>query len=300
MLYEGEEEYLAGTVPHIRAAAEADQPVLVAVGEEKRQLLEGALDGLAEAVRFVDMAELGRNPARVLPVWREFADRDGSGRRGALGIGEPVWPGRTPEEVVECQHHEALLNLAFLNSPSWSLICTYDAKGLDDEVLEAARRTHPYLVESRIERESELYGGLAAAPWPFEPELPEPAATPERFELSAERLSEARHFVAPRAAEAGLDEQRTGDLLVAITELATNTVRYGRGRGELRVWRENGDLLCEVRDPGRIEDPLVGRRRPRSDQLAGRGLWLVNQLCDLVQIRSGSEGSAVRVRMRAG
>ena len=55
-----------------------------------------------------------------------------------------------------------------------------------------------------------------------------------------------------------------------------------------------------MRDPGPIEDPLVGRRRPRSDQLAGRGQWLVNQLCDLVQIRSGAEGSAIRVRMRAG
>ena len=53
-----------------------------------------------------------------------------------------------------------------------------------------------------------------------------------------------------------------------------------------------------MRDPGPIEDPQVGRRRPRSDQLAGRGQWLVNQLCDLVQIRSGADGTAIRVRMR--
>ena len=231
-------------------------------------------------------------------MWREFADRNGSQGRGALGIGEPVWPGRTPEELRECRHHEALLNLAFVNAPAWSLLCPYDAAGLDDEVLETARRTHPFLVEGGTELESELYGGSPRRRGHSSPSRRSPAVAPERFELSAERLSEARRLVAAHAAEAGLGEQRTGDLLVAITERAANTIRYGRGRGELRVWLEGGDLLCEVRDPGRIEDPLVGRRRPRSDQLAGRGLWLVNQLCDLVQIRSGADGTAIRVRMR--
>jgi hypothetical protein len=41
---------------------------------------------------------------------------------------------------------------------------------------------------------------------------------------------------------------------------------------------------------------LVGRVRPGTDACSGRGVWLVNQLCDLVQIRSAPGGSVVRVR----
>ena len=67
--------------------------------------------------------------------------------------------------------------------------------------------------------------------------------------------------------------------------------------GTVRVWKENGTLLCEVQDEGRIEAPLAGRIKPRPDQLTGRGLWLVNQLCDLVQIRSSEQGNVVRLHM---
>ena len=53
-------------------------------------------------------------------------------------------------------------------------------------------------------------------------------------------------------------------------------------------------MICELRDRGRIEDPLAGRRAPGSEQLGGRGLWIANAVCDLVQIRAG----AVRLHMK--
>jgi anti-sigma regulatory factor (Ser/Thr protein kinase) len=37
---------------------------------------------------------------------------------------------------------------------------------------------------------------------------------------------------------------------------------------------------------------------PEPGQLGGRGLWLANQLCDLVQIRCSPAGATVRLRMR--
>ena len=57
-------------------------------------------------------------------------------------------------------------------------------------------------------------------------------------------------------------------------------------------------LICEVRDGGRIDDPLAGRRRPSAAQVGGYGLWLANQVCDLVQLRSVPQGMVVRVHMR--
>jgi len=56
-------------------------------------------------------------------------------------------------------------------------------------------------------------------------------------------------------------------------------------------------VVCEVNDDGYLQDPLVGRRRPTPDAMGGRGLWLANQLCDLVQVRNGVEGCVVRVRV---
>jgi hypothetical protein len=38
------------------------------------------------------------------------------------------------------------------------------------------------------------------------------------------------------------------------------------------------------RDGGHIADPLAGRHQLSEDDLSGRGLWIVNQLCDLVEL----------------
>jgi anti-sigma regulatory factor (Ser/Thr protein kinase) len=63
----------------------------------------------------------------------------------------------------------------------------------------------------------------------------------------------------------------------------------------LRTWLQPDALVCEVTDRGRLDDPLVGRLAPAPEEQRGRGLWLANQLSDLVQIRSTPEGTAVRV-----
>jgi anti-sigma regulatory factor (Ser/Thr protein kinase) len=61
------------------------------------------------------------------------------------------------------------------------------------------------------------------------------------------------------------------------------------------MWREGEVLLCEVSDRGRIADPRAGRLRPQIQTRAGRGMWIVNQACDVVQVQSSCEGTAVRV-----
>jgi anti-sigma regulatory factor (Ser/Thr protein kinase) len=96
-----------------------------------------------------------------------------------------------------------------------------------------------------------------------------------------------------------MDPGAVADLVTATSELAANSVMHGGGSGTLRLWFENGALLAEVEDRGRIEEPLVGRLRPDISQEGGRGLWLANQLCDLVQIRSGAGGTTVRLHLVA-
>jgi anti-sigma regulatory factor (Ser/Thr protein kinase) len=118
--------------------------------------------------------------------------------------------------------------------------------------------------------------------------------------FSTHDLGALRRFVAGWAEIQGLNPEATEELVLAVNELTTNSICYGGGRGTLAVWREADTLVGEVRDTGHIEDPLAGQRRPAADEQSGRGLWLVHQLCDLVQIDSSPAGTSVRVHKRIG
>jgi anti-sigma regulatory factor (Ser/Thr protein kinase) len=294
LVYEGADEYLAGTIPFLRDALEAGEPTLVAVGNAQAELLEGELGEDAKRVRFVEMEDLGRNPAAIIPFWRDFVTE--SGGRSARGIGEPVWAGRSPAALEECQRHEALLNLAFAPQPSWSLLCPYDAGSLPDEALERVGHSHQHiLADGRVEESS----SFDPAPECLAGDLPPPAARAEILHFGLEELSMVRDRVAAAARHAGLDAIGVADLVTAASELAANSVMHGGGRGTLRIWCEDGSLLAEVSDRGHIHEPLVGRLRPGISQEGGRGLWMANQLCDLVQIRSDNRGTTVRLHVPA-
>jgi anti-sigma regulatory factor (Ser/Thr protein kinase) len=103
--------------------------------------------------------------------------------------------------------------------------------------------------------------------------------------------------VAAQAAAAGLRDDRRRDLVLAVSELATNGLRHGPGAGVIRTWREDSGILCEVEGAGVIADPLAGRHCPTLSQMYGWGLYVVHQACDLVRIHSGNGRTAVRVQM---
>lgn len=116
--------------------------------------------------------------------------------------------------------------------------------------------------------------------------------------FSAASLRELRQLVTDIARAAGLGAAAQDDATLAVHELATNSVRHGGGRGVLTGWNDAQSVIFEVRDAGVISDPLAGRQEPDVDRVGGRGLWLANQLCDLVQIRRSPSGGVVRVHMR--
>lgn len=294
--YDDTEQFLAATVPFLLDGLEAGEPALVTVGPEKAEQLRGELGAGAVEVEFANIEEFGRNPARIIPVWQDFADRGVTLGGRFRGIGEPIWPGRCDAEIDECERHEALLNLAFGGGPAWSLLCPYDSRTLDDDVLESALHSHPLITGP---------GGAAVAspgwdgddPDPFAGALPPPPLDAPEFGFDGTTVPNLRAIVGVEAAEAGLPDHRTADLVLAAGELAANSVIHGGGTGTARVWREPGALVTEVHDAGRMEQPLVGRVRPQPTQAGGRGLWIANQVCDLVQIRSGRGGTRVRLQM---
>ena len=298
LLYSGEEQFLDGALPFIREGLERDEHVLVVLDDAKAGLVLSELGGDARNVQFTDMREVGVNPARLIPWWRHYIDTHSASGGRIRGLGEPVWAGRSDAELVECERHDALLNFAFGDVAGLSMLCPYELGALDDDVIERAHLSHMGIVEGGARRPNDAYRGADAAAGPADDPLPEPRVPVRDLAFEAHDLAAMRRFVAARARAAGLDAIRCEDIVLAVNEIATNSVCHGGGSGTLRVWQEAGVLICEVRDRGRLDDPLAGRRRPSPSDDGGRGLWLANQVCDLVRLRSFPQGSAVRLHMR--
>lgn len=298
LLYETPDELLGGTLSFVSDGIADGEPVLVGLAAEKNDRLRAELGPEAANVHFLDMREVGANPARIIPAWYAFVDGHGGDGGPIRGIGEPIWPERAGPELVECQRYEALLNLAFADTPSFRLLCPYDAAALDDSVLEEALRSHPLVHERGDERPSGRYRGLEEIAGSFTDPLADPPATAREMPFTRDSLDDVRGRVSGFAQQAGLPGERAAELVSAVNEVATNSVLYGGGEGLLRLWTGAEWLLCEIADRGSIADPLAGRRPPKPEQRGGRGLWIANQLCDLVQVRSSSGGTVVRLHMR--
>jgi anti-sigma regulatory factor (Ser/Thr protein kinase) len=110
-------------------------------------------------------------------------------------------------------------------------------------------------------------------------------------------LRAVRALVAVEAARAGLSGARRTDLVIAASEVAANTLKHTDAGGVVRVWLTSDEVLCQFDDSGRIDDPLAGYGRPAGDVPGGQGLWLVNQVCDLAEIRSSAIGTTIRLHM---
>lgn len=127
-----------------------------------------------------------------------------------------------------------------------------------------------------------------------------PLSPPPRDALSftyRDELAEVRALVRVRAWRAGLPEGKASDLVLAVSEAAANTFRHTRAPGTLVIWHDENEVVCEIRDQGVITDPLAGRRAPPPGSAGGHGLWLVHQVCDQVELRSGPGGTTLRMHM---
>ena len=272
------------------------EPVLVMVGARKLEVLRAALGSRAADVHLVNMEMLGRNPGRILPAWTRFvADNAGSGG-GMRGIGEPIWAERSASELSECQLHESLINLAFAAVDDFRLICPYDTAALPEDVIAEARGSHPVVSYGGLENVSLDYRGIDKVAARFSEPLAEPPAEAEELSVSLPELRAARRLVWRRAEEAGLGE-RAEDFGLAVNEVLSNSLQHAGEGGTLRLWHDADGLVCEVRDSGHIAEPLIGREEPALGQIGGHGMWLVNLVCDLVQVRSSEQGSTIRMRM---
>jgi anti-sigma regulatory factor (Ser/Thr protein kinase) len=128
-------------------------------------------------------------------------------------------------------------------------------------------------------------------------EIPRPTA-PGAISLTfTTDLAAVRALVRQSAEEAGLSEKRAIDLLIAVGEVAANTVQHAQTPGTLDIWHDADEIICQITDAGFISDPLAGAHAPQPGATAGYGLWMVNQVCDKVHLQSDETGTIIRMHM---
>lgn len=294
LLYEGRQGFVDGTLPFIRNGIESGDRVVAAVSEEKTAYIRDAMGDAANRIVFIAETTYGRNPNRFIAAWRSWVEQYLNDGQSLWGISEPTGEGRTDAEREEHCRHEELLNLAFEGSTPWRLLCSYDTRSLGEDDLHQVRTHHPYV---RTNNRSAINDSYSLSPPSLSAPLPQPDSTIRSIEFDASMVREIRELVTKDARSMGLSDARAAELALAVNELATNSIRHGGGRGEVCWWQQDDWMVCDVKDSGRIDDIWAGRVAPPLDASGGRGLWLVNQLCDLMQIRSDDSGGTVRVSM---
>ena len=293
LMYRDVAEFDGAMHAFLQEAATAGEPVLVALpGPHLKHAQQALGEAMADA-RCEDLQEVGRNPSCLLEMIEQWvASHDGRARV----VSEVVWPGRSHAESVEALRHEALVNHALAGSEA-TVMSPFDAAQLDADILAAVEMTHPTVVEDGRRRAGTAYTDPLSTTfgelWP----LDEPVGPVSEHPLTGSLL-ELRRAIASDPALASLSAARRSDLVLAINEATSNAVRHGNATCMTRIWHDGDEVVTEVCTPSAIADVMVGRRRPAADALEGRGLWLINQVCDLVELRSGTSGMTLRMHVR--
>jgi anti-sigma regulatory factor (Ser/Thr protein kinase) len=248
-----------------------------------------ALDA-SEAMRGF-MVSSWPDPASFRRVISPLIRRAAKAEQPVRVFGEMVWLLWDAGQVNAAIEVETLWNELGHQYP-FSLLCAYPAQPV-------SAGPHLDALTEVCSLHTEVIGG---PPKPVNRERERPLSSPpgsaDVLRYRAD-LAGVRSFVAARARRAGLPPRRVGDLVTAVSELAANTLAHTSGPGSLALWVTGSEVICQVHDPGEITDPLAGKLRP--DPAAdggGRGLWVVHQLCDLVEIGTGSAHPTIRVHMQ--
>lgn len=298
LFFDDEQDFLDTTVPFLKEGVEADEVVMAVVTADKIKLLEDALGPGGEAVQFADGASWYQHPVQAMAAYDAFLKSQAP--RPIRLVAESNWGDRRAHEVVEWLRYDAIVNAAFRDD-NVRCICCFDRRALHPdhpEILEYARYAHPDLIDAGISRSNSGYLEPGTVSEMCDRQFAEPApASAASMQVDPMGLHAVRDFVARHAERRGLAAGPLRDLLVAVTEVASNAIRHGTAPITVRVWTSGDGLYCEVIDAGDWRpDALVGYLPPVSAADPGFGLWGVRMLCDVVTVQPTPDGTTVRLR----
>jgi anti-sigma regulatory factor (Ser/Thr protein kinase) len=296
LIYDSDESFLSATLGFCRDGLDQGERVLAVTTAANLALLAEGLGDAADDMEFVTADAWYDAPGRTLTAYGRYVDVHKVRHGRVRIIGEPVWHGRSQAEESEWTRYESVINAAFADSPAW-IVCPYDARVLPEQIVADARRTHPALL---------VGSGAQASPHYSEPDrftcatdhLPLPplpdAAVEIRFGAD---LAAMRRQVQAWAIAYELTGEQAERLLLAVNEVAANAVQHGAGHGRIRLWADKASIVCDVLDLGQLDHPYPGYLPPDPAAGRGHGLWVVRQLCDVLQIRAGEQGTQFRLHL---
>jgi anti-sigma regulatory factor (Ser/Thr protein kinase) len=243
-------------------------------------------------LHITDSGELYRHPGRVLAYYRAWLAKTGSEGRAATIVAVPD-PGDDDQHREALWMHVDAATTVALAEQDLTLICAYPHH---PATAEAVRRVHPSLLNGTIMPNPDYLPAeqfVARYPLPPPAELGEPDLTHIIDHLM--ELSPLRQIVSAHANRAGLPAARCEDVVLAVTEIASNAIEHGAPPATVRLWTTATSMVCQITDAGRYTEPLAGLLPPPSTQFRGRGLWMVHQLCD--QFYMWQHPTTIRVQM---
>ena len=290
LVYESQDAYLARAVPFLRDGIAAGEGAIVAHTRVGIGAMREALGTDARKVTFVDVSAAYTRPARTLAAYHAvYAEQ--LAKTPAVRAVADVQFGPIPAEWSVWTGYEAVFNRSFGHLPVW-VLCSYDANGTPDAILEGVWQTHPEVVTDRAwERSDRFVDPDQLLRWI----APDPTALGGLRSIPVEDdVERLRERIALELAAAGVETPRSLDMLLAVTEVATNAIRHGRGICDVRVGVIRGRFVCEVVDRGDgFDDPAAGYLAPRPG--TGSGLWLARQLTWEIEAFRSPTGFTVRI-----
>jgi GntR family transcriptional regulator, rspAB operon transcriptional repressor len=281
LIYAGEGDFLAATVPFVQEGLDEDERVLAVTTMHNAELLARALGQQAGGVEFRDSNEWYQLPSHTLLSYErylQYADRN----RVRI-IGEVSWNGGGRAAIDEWTRYESVLNVAFALEPV-SILCPYDAAALPARVIADARRTHRELCTGRQAVPSPEFTEVSVLTRELDREaLVEPEAPTAEHSVTPD-LRGTRGFILEQAHRAGVSGKALQDTFLAVQDAAASV--SGDGGGSIRAWVQDGELIYEVRgDSAGIDDPFIAPVSGLALMSDPRGLWMARLLCDLVEAR---------------
>jgi hypothetical protein len=299
-VYDDDQQFLDTAVPFLAGGLAAGEPVLAVTSGANLELIGAALEEHAGDVDYAESAFFGRRPPqRVAAFYRYWARNASDGGRNTRVriLAEPVWAGRSAREVAAWTRMESALNVA-LAPASISMICPYDTRTLDPGIVADALRTHPARIAgSDLSPSAEFTDPAQFVRSCDTDPLAQPPADAAEFGFDGS-LRALRQFIAGRADAYGVAGDRAEMLILAVSEVGAYLKTQGPGTAAVRAWEQPGAVVCDFRQRGTsIGDPFLGLRPASLEPGAGDGLWLANQICDWMEIRSGAEGCAIQLQV---
>ncbi len=287
-IYSSASEYVSFALAFAREGLEAGDAVILANTRPRLATMREALGEDASRVTLLDVNQIYTRPTRAIAAYFGALSQHLSVASSVRAIGEiQLGP---PEDWRRWMAYEAASNLSYCHLPAW-VVCTYDTDVLPDPILESVWRTHtavwsenwqaspsfedPRELVRELTPAAEPLGGLVTLPW-------------------TDDVEHLREMVGRALAAANTPAERALEMLLAVTEIATNAMIHGGGIAAVRTCQVAGRFVCEVVDYGAgFDDPAAGYIVPRES--IGTGLWVARQLLWRLEFFHAPDGFTARL-----